>query len=143
MGDTWGNTLKTHRRHHHNIYCQASLGAAALAFCVNYTAVHFYVGAAWLCVNDQGEELANHRYSDSAASQFERGYWFANTATLIPPPEADQCQREISPLTTFRDIHTEAEVENCHRICSSKRQCEWGYRLVQRPLTKYLRGFVE
>ena len=41
------NTLKTH--HHHDI----SLGAAALAFCVNYTVVCLCPSGASLCVNDQ------------------------------------------------------------------------------------------
>ena len=34
-----GTTLKTHQRHDHDAYRHASLGAAAPAFCVNYTAV--------------------------------------------------------------------------------------------------------
>ena len=35
---TGGQTLKeTHRRHHHDVYCHASFGSAALACCVNYT----------------------------------------------------------------------------------------------------------
>ena len=33
-----GNTLKTHRCHHHDVFHHASLGAAASSFCVNYTA---------------------------------------------------------------------------------------------------------
>ena len=34
-----GGTPGKHRRHHHDVYRHASLGAAAPAFCVNYTAV--------------------------------------------------------------------------------------------------------
>ena len=51
-GGHWGNTLKTHRRHH-NVYRHVSLGGAAPACCVNHTAVRLYAGNAWLCVNKQ------------------------------------------------------------------------------------------
>ena len=37
--------------HHHNVYRHASLGATALAFCVNYTAVRLQGGDASLSVN--------------------------------------------------------------------------------------------
>ena len=46
-----GNTMKTHRRHHHDVYCHASLGAAAPDVCVNYTAVGLNAAATWLLID--------------------------------------------------------------------------------------------
>ena len=42
---------------HHDVYCHVSVGAAAPAFCVNYTAVCLYSRDAWLCVNDQRRRI--------------------------------------------------------------------------------------
>ena len=44
---------KRHKRHHHDVYPNASLGSAVLAFYVNYTVVRLYAGAAWLSVTKQ------------------------------------------------------------------------------------------
>ena len=40
------------------MYRHASLGSAAPAFCVNYTAVRLYATAAWICVNNQQRKIA-------------------------------------------------------------------------------------
>ena len=53
LGGHLGNTLKTHTQHHHSVYRHVSLGAAAPAFCVNYTAVRLYSSGASHRVNDQ------------------------------------------------------------------------------------------
>ena len=59
------DTLKSHRRHHHDIYCHDFLGATALVFCVNYTAVHLKVEmlrSVWIT---NSRELANRRCGDN------------------------------------------------------------------------------
>ena len=52
-GGHWGNTLKTHICHHHDVYCHASIGSAAPSCCVNYTQL---LGSVW---TNNGGELAN------------------------------------------------------------------------------------
>ena len=52
FGGHLGNTLKTYLHPHHD-----SLGAAASAFCVNYTEVRLHIGAASLCVNKQWQRI--------------------------------------------------------------------------------------
>ena len=58
---------------HHDVDRHTSLGAAAPAFCVNYTVVHLYAGAAWFCVNNHGK-LVNRCCSDNAVTLCEKGY---------------------------------------------------------------------
>ena len=146
-GDTWGNALKTHQRHHHDVYHHVSSRAVAPAVFVN--SWHFVFKAA------MRESTSVENWGTTAAEIIrllpcEKGYWLLPDMTslshlscftpLLSPPWT-QCAFVVLELESWSEsrenpLCTVVLIVKLAPVCLEG--CVWsrpGYVLWEAPLS--------